>query len=144
MNAGTLWRDANLKQRLRLQRFWLPTGVTWSDGAVGTSVTSLFFSELATETSGDLGVATLKCWSSNRAGFESGSHASKACAFLRPWRDGRPAIDSPGRYSTLPKTWGCMHGKTSPFRLWRHGAFTLVALFLRGLRRPRSVAAPMG
>ena len=55
MNAGTLWRDANLEQRLRLQRFWFPTGVTWSDGAVGTGVTSLFFSELATETSGDQG-----------------------------------------------------------------------------------------
>ena len=63
MNAGTLWRDANLEQRLRLQRFWFPTGVTWSDGTVGTGVTSLFFSELATETRSDSGVATL-------AGFE--------------------------------------------------------------------------
>ncbi len=85
MNAGTLWRDANPEQRLRLQRFWFPTGVTWSNGTVGTAVTSLPFSELATETSGDSSVATLVIGSSNR--FLGGLRSERGWKLLLLLRD---------------------------------------------------------
>lgn len=60
-HAGTLWRDARPDQRVELQRFVLPEGITWGrSGFVRTGLTSLFFRGFEPEIDSDSRVATLE------------------------------------------------------------------------------------
>ena len=46
LNPGPLWLEANPEQKARLQRFLVPSGLTWDGERFGTVVTGLFFGRL--------------------------------------------------------------------------------------------------
>lgn len=55
VNAGTVWRDAEHEQRLRLQGFIYPEGLTWAEGRFGTVPTTFFFNALPAAAGTDSG-----------------------------------------------------------------------------------------
>lgn len=46
LNAGRMWKAFSHAQRLELQGFIFPEGVTWTRAGFGTAVTGLFFKEM--------------------------------------------------------------------------------------------------
>ncbi len=75
LHAGALWQDAQHEQRLRLQLFFFPEGLTWAGGAFGTATSGSFFNQLVPVSETKSGVATLE-------GFEP------SISTLKGWRAG--------------------------------------------------------
>jgi site-specific DNA recombinase len=57
-NAATLWLEADVDQKQRIQRALFPKGLEFEDGRIGTAVTCLAFSEFRTSENSESGLAS--------------------------------------------------------------------------------------
>jgi len=57
-NAATLWLEADVDQKQRIQRALFPKGLEFEDGRIGTPVTCLAFSEFRASINPESGVAS--------------------------------------------------------------------------------------
>jgi hypothetical protein len=56
-NAARIWTNASPDQKQRLQRVFLPEGLRFKGGRIGTVVTCLAFNQIAANRDGDSGLA---------------------------------------------------------------------------------------